>query len=55
MTRVRTPAWWSPRDDGQTSFYESPRGDFGEYGGDLFHVGVDENRNTIFVYFRYKF
>jgi hypothetical protein len=53
MTRVQTPAWWSPRDDDQTSFYVSPRGYDG--CGDRFRVGVDENRSTIFVHFRYKF
>jgi|GEM_PF-1820309 len=55
MTRVQSPAWWSPQDDDRTSFYTSPRGAYNEYGGDLFLVAVNEGRSTIFVYFRYKF
>jgi hypothetical protein len=52
MTRVQTPAWWSPKDDGQTSFSISLQG---YDGGDSFRVAVDESRSTIFVHFRYKF
>jgi hypothetical protein len=53
MAHERTPAWWTPRDDGQTVFYVSPYGYDGM--GDHFRVGVDENRNTIWVDFYYKF
>jgi hypothetical protein len=53
LTHVRAPDWWSPRDDGQTSFYESPYGFEGR--GDRFHIAVDGERSTIWVQFRYKF
>lgn len=52
-TRVQTPAWWSPRDDGQTSFYMGALLYDGD--GDRFCVALDRNRSTIWVHFLYTF
>ncbi len=52
MTRERTPAWWTPRDDGQTSFYSSPEV---HEMMNHFRVAVDEKQSTIWVHYRYRF
>ena len=53
LTREQTPAWWSPRDDGETLFYKSPGGYDGD--GEEFRVGVDENHSTVWVHYSYRF
>lgn len=61
LSREKTPEWWSPRDDGQTAFYvaremvlraENPAG---SRAGDQFHVAVDANRNSIWIYYMSPF
>jgi hypothetical protein len=54
ISGVPTPAWWSPRDDGQTSFYVSPQV-LAAGKSDRFHVALDEKRSTIWVYYWFNF
>lgn len=51
---VVTPEWWARRDDGRTFFYVSPQV-LARGKSDRFHVAVDTNRNTIFVYYWFNF
>ena len=49
----RTPAWWSPQEGGKTAYYVCSRSKAGEYG-DHFQVGIDEDRQLIFVRYSEK-
>jgi hypothetical protein len=54
LSGVATPVWWSPRDDGSTSFYVNPQA-LAREKGDRFHVALDNKRNLIFVYHWFNF
>jgi len=44
----RTPAWWSPQEGGKTAYFVCNRSRASEFG-DHFQVGIDEDRQVIFV------
>lgn len=54
LSRVPAPEWYSPHDDGETSFYVSPAV-LGEGESHYFHVAFDNKRNVIFVHFWFDF
>jgi len=54
MQGALTPEWWSPRNDGNTSFYVSPQV-LARGKSDRFHVALDKKRDTIFVYYWFNF
>lgn len=54
LSRVPAPEWYSPHDDGDTSFYVSPAV-LGEGESDFLHVAFDKKRNVIFVHYWFDF
>ncbi len=54
ISGVATPPWWTPKDDGSTSFFVCPQTLAGEKG-DRFLVALDTRRNTIFVHYWFNF
>lgn len=54
LSGVATPTWWSPKDDGQTTFFVCPQTLAGEKG-DRFLVAFDKRRNLIFVHYWFNF
>ena|SRR5664279_1200533 len=54
MSGITTPEWWTPNDDGNTSFFVSPQV-LVPGRSDHFYVALDKKRNTIFVYYWFDF
>jgi len=54
LSGLATPEWWSPKDDGNTSFYVSAQV-LARGKSDRFHVAVDKKRETVFVYWWFNF
>lgn len=54
LSGVATPPWWSPKDDGETTFFVCPRTLAGKKG-DRFLVAFDGRQNVIFVHCWFNF
>lgn len=54
LSGVATPAWWTPKQDGQTAFYVCPQ-ELARDKGDRFQVAFDQKSETIFVHYWFNF
>lgn len=54
ISGIATPPWWSPKDDGQTTFFACPQ-TLAREKGDRFLVAFDPRRNVIFVHYWFNF
>jgi hypothetical protein len=54
LSGVATPPWWSPEDDGETTFLVCPHTLAGKKG-DRFLVEFDGKQNVIFVHYWFNF
>ena len=54
ISRIATPPWWSPKDDGQTTFFACSQTLAGEKG-DRFLVAFDPRQDVIFVHYWFNF
>ncbi|MBN2294409.1 MAG: hypothetical protein JXM70_18415 [Pirellulales bacterium] len=54
LSGIATPDWWSPQQDGNTSFFVCPQ-ELAKGKDDRFKVAFDEQRNVIFVHYWFNF
>jgi hypothetical protein len=54
FSSVATPAWWTPKDDGNTAFFVNPQ-ELAPDKGDRFEVAYDTTRKKIFVWYWFNF